>query len=177
MDFYKTGKGIQLSDFQRLMSNENPYSSTGSRFTPSTQTFRNTLGGSFAQTSSFDWKLSAIQQIGLVLSKKYSSSKESFEDASEHLQKVTFEQFKNFMERHQCLQGFNLTVGLTQQLFSELDPHRKGYLLENDWVNAFRSFNYKDQTLIEVKNSIQCSFANCDSAYQYFLTFSLQGAK
>lgn len=28
MDFYKTGK-IQPSDFQRIVSNENPYSATG----------------------------------------------------------------------------------------------------------------------------------------------------
>lgn len=60
MDFYKTGQ-IQPSDFQRLMHNENPYSATGSRRTPSADTFRKSFGGGFAQTSTFDWKLSAIQ--------------------------------------------------------------------------------------------------------------------
>ena len=59
LDFYKTGS-IQLSDFQRLMNNENPYSASGQRGTPSTENFRRSFGGSFAQTSTFDWKLSAI---------------------------------------------------------------------------------------------------------------------
>lgn len=26
--------------------------------------------------------------------------------------------------------------------------------------------------MIELKNTIQCSFANCDSAFQFFLTFN-----
>ena len=70
LDFYKTGS-IQPSDINRLVENENPYTSeTGSR-TKSAQTFRKTMGGSLYQTSTFDWKLSAIQQIGLVISKKY----------------------------------------------------------------------------------------------------------
>lgn len=46
-DFYKTGN-IQLSDFQRLFNNENPYSASGSRGTPSTDNFRRSFGGSFA---------------------------------------------------------------------------------------------------------------------------------
>jgi hypothetical protein len=50
LDTFKTGK-IQLSDFQRLAKNN---------------------------TDSFDWKKSAIQQAGLLMSKKYSSLAESF---------------------------------------------------------------------------------------------------
>jgi hypothetical protein len=42
-------------------------------------------------TSTFDWKLSAIQSIGLVISKKYASFRESFDDASDNSQRVTFE--------------------------------------------------------------------------------------
>ena len=35
------------------------------------------------------------------------------------------------------LAGFNLTVKLMQQLFADLDPHKKGHLTELDWENAF----------------------------------------
>jgi hypothetical protein len=47
MDFYKTSS-IQMSDFQRLINNQNPYSSSGQRGTPSTDNFRKSFGGSFA---------------------------------------------------------------------------------------------------------------------------------
>ena len=63
-------------------------------------------------TSTFDWKLSAIQTIGLIISKKYATFRESFDDASDSSQKVTFDQFKRFVEKHQALNGFNLTLPL-----------------------------------------------------------------
>jgi len=60
MDFYKTNR-IQLSDFQRILNDQNPYSTTGgSRKTLSTDNFKRSFGGSFGSTSTFDWKLSAI---------------------------------------------------------------------------------------------------------------------
>ena len=30
-----------------------------------------------------------------------------------------------------------MTLPLIQKLFAELDPHKKGYLTESDWLNAF----------------------------------------
>ena len=87
-------------------------------------------------TSTFDWKLSAIQSIGLVISKKYASFRESFDDASDNSQRVTFEQFKRFVEKYHALNGFNMTLPLLQKLFAELDPHKKGFLTESDWSNS-----------------------------------------
>ena len=143
MDFYKTNK-IQLSDIQRIVNNENPYSAATGQRTASSGHFNRSLGGGFAKTSTFDWKLSAIQQMGLVMSKKFPNVKESFEIASEKMHKVTFELFKNFIEQNRALAGFNMTVPLIQKLFAELDPHKKGYLTEQDWVNAFSSFNWNE---------------------------------
>ena len=54
-----------------------------------------------------------------------------------------------------------------------MDPHKKGYLTETDWSNALAPFNFNEQALIELKNAIQCSFADCDSAYEFFLTFKI----
>lgn len=59
MDFYKTNK-IQLTDFQRLLNDQNPYATNGDKFMASTERFRSSLGGGFGMTSTFDWKLSAI---------------------------------------------------------------------------------------------------------------------
>jgi len=41
------------------------------------------------------------------------------------------------VDRTQSLNGFNMTLPLLQKLFAELDPHKKGFLAEQDWKNAF----------------------------------------
>ena len=169
LDFFKTGK-IQVSDFQRLLSNDNPYHST--KITSTASSLSRSLGGGLSQTSTFDWKFSSIQQIGLVLSKKYTTVTDSFTAACAGQGKVSFNNFKIFLEKEDALSGFNLTVTLVQQLFSELDPHKKGYLNKNDWVNAFGSFSWNDQLLVELKNQIQCSFIDCESAFNFFATMN-----
>jgi len=56
LDFFKTGL-IQMSDFQRLINDENPYATTG---TINRMTVAKTLGG-LHKVSTFDWKFGAIQ--------------------------------------------------------------------------------------------------------------------
>ena len=51
--------------------------------------------------------------------------------------KITFKNFTNWIELNMVLAGFNLTEKLMQQLFADLDPHKKGHLTELDWENAF----------------------------------------
>ena len=51
--------------------------------------------------------------------------------------KVTFRQFAKWVEENRALSGFNLTEKLLQQLFADLDPHKKGHLTLLDWENAF----------------------------------------
>ena len=70
------------------------------------------LGGGLQNTSTFDWKFSVIQQIGLVLSKKYASVDKSFRQGTEGQPKMKFSQFNDFLEREHALQGFNLTQPL-----------------------------------------------------------------
>jgi len=52
-----------------------------------------------------------------------------------------------------------------------MDPHKKGYLTESDWSNAFQSFNWTEQGLLELKNAIQVAFGDWESAFEFFLTF------
>ena len=68
----------------------------------------------------------------------------SFRQATEGQPKMKYSQFHEFLEREHALQGFNLTEPLIQKLFSELDPHKKGFLNINDWRNAFKTFNAAD---------------------------------
>jgi len=85
--FYKT-EHIQPSDFQRLIDDINPFltSATGN----SDKTFKSSMGGGYVSTSTYDWKISAIQQIGLYISHKYGSIEESFQDCSGNTDKITY---------------------------------------------------------------------------------------
>jgi hypothetical protein len=66
----------------------------------------------------------------------------SYLDATNHATLLTFEKFNAWCEKLNILDGFNLTETLLQELFSELDPHKKGNLTEIDWVNAFGSLSF-----------------------------------
>lgn len=87
MDFFKSGL-VQISDFQRLVNNSNPYAETFVSGVRSNMT--QSLGGGLQNTSTFDWKFSVIQQVGLKLSKKYAKVEDSFKAASEHNPKLRF---------------------------------------------------------------------------------------
>lgn len=94
------------------------------------------------EASTFDWKFSAVQQIGYVLSRKYGSPDKSFEACAGSKARVNFDNFREFVAKAEALEGFNLTVPLLQQLFSELDSHKKGYLSKNDWQLTFKAFDW-----------------------------------
>lgn len=127
------------------------------------------LGGGLQETSTFDWKFSVIQQIGLVLSRKYPSCQASFDAATGGAEKLRFVAFEEFLAREQAMSGFNLTQPLIQKLFAELDPHKKGYLSVNDWSNAFKAFNQQDQLLIELKHALASAFDGADSVFNFFV--------
>ena len=58
MDFFKTGL-VQVSDFQRLMADANPYRE--SLVAGASSNMSRSLGGGLQNTSTFDWKFSAVQ--------------------------------------------------------------------------------------------------------------------
>ena len=58
-----------------------------------------------------------------------------------------------------------------QQLFSELDPHKKSFLSPDDWALAFGSFHWEDHQLHELKDSIGCFFPDVESAFEFFISF------
>jgi hypothetical protein len=78
------------------MSDENPYTTSGAS---SSASLSKTFGGGLSKTSTFDWKFSAIQQMGLFLSKKFPSLDASFNEAARGQMKVSFENFKLFIDK------------------------------------------------------------------------------
>ncbi len=92
------------------MTNTNPYAET---FVPGIRSsMTRSLGGGLQNTSTFDWKFSVIQQIGLMMSKKYANVEKSFREATEGQPKLKYAQFSEFLDREHALQGFNLTQPL-----------------------------------------------------------------
>jgi len=65
-----------------------------------------------------------------------------------------------------------MTPQLYQELFSYLDPHKKGYINLIDWKQSFGKFNHHDQCLKELKADLASTFANYDSAYKFLLSFN-----
>ena len=79
------------------------------------------MNGTLNSSSTYDWKMAAIQQIGLKISKLYKSVEESFFDASGKKEKIDYQQFNAFIDKHEALKGFNLTDMLVQKLFADFD--------------------------------------------------------
>lgn len=96
----------------------------------------------------------------MVSSRIYGGTKASFEAASGGSGKVNFPLFKAFMEKHNILDGFDISVSLLQQLFAELDPHCKTYLTLKDWQSAFDPFDENEALIVELKNYLQCQFTD-----------------
>jgi len=169
LSFYKADS-LQPSDFDRLLVDTNPFLTACQGLVKAN--FTKSMGGGFTTTSTHDWKFSAIQQIGLAISRNYQSIEAGFEAASNHTDKVNFEKFKAFVEKHNALQGFNMTLPLLYKLFAEIDPHKKTFLSLKDWISCFKTFNENDTLVVELKNYLQCQFSGVESAFAYFQTFT-----
>lgn len=141
MDIYKRNS-IQLADFKSL----------------------------FEESNKPEWKSSAKQQLGLMLSRVFPDIHRAFETISELTLRITFEHFSRWVENNQALQGFNLTYQLLQQLYADLDPHKKGYLTEQDFILAFGSFNWKNQCIKELIDSLRSNFSDIKVAFDLFLS-------
>lgn len=49
---------------------------------------------------------------------------------SEYHKKLIYSNFKKWVLDANALRGFDLTEKLMQEFYSDLDPHKKGYLTE-----------------------------------------------
>lgn len=77
----------------------------------------------------FDWIKEAKQQIGIVLSKRYESLSDAFYQITQGDKKLLFTAFKNWVDKSKALSGFIANEDIVKKIYSELDVHKKGYLL------------------------------------------------
>lgn len=61
---------------------------------------------------------------------------------------------------------------MLKSVFSSLDQHKKGYLLENDFVGLFGSYNWKSEHTKEFTDYIVTKFKSPDEAFRYMSHFS-----
>lgn len=82
---------------------------------------------------------------------------------------MTLKQLTGWIDSIQALQGFNLTDKLIQTLFADLDPHKKGYLTQTDWENAFGGYNFGAQIKTEVQECFYSHFTSVSECFNYLV--------
>ena len=113
-----------------------------------------------------DWVCDAKQQIGIVISRQYTSLTDAYYDITQGDQKLLFSAFKVWVEKKKALSGFITNDDILKKLFSELDTHKKGYLLQDDFKSVFGSFNWKSEQTKEFINKLKTKFSNAEEAYK-----------
>jgi hypothetical protein len=58
---------------------------------------------------------------------------------------MTMAEFSEFIEKSKALSGFFENGKMREKVFVELDPHKKGYLNESDFVRVFGGYEWKNQ--------------------------------
>lgn len=53
-----------------------------------------------------------------------------------------------------------------KKIFSELDAHKKGYLLEADFISCFGGYNWKSEQVNEFISKVVKKFKTCEEAYK-----------
>ena len=112
----------------------------------------------FQDGASSDWLSSALQQLGLHFSSIDPDLKVSYNQVSNNTDKVTFAQFQAHVEKNNALIGFNLTNQLLQDLYANIDPHKKGYLNYSDWQRTFSKHDISKQRIREVQSVLRYNF-------------------
>ena len=97
----------------------------------------------FIQKDKTDWIQDAKQQISLVISRMYSDLEDAYMNITQGDKKLLFTTFEKWIKANKILSGFMINEDILKSLFSSLDEHKKGHLLENDFVSAFGKYDWK----------------------------------
>jgi hypothetical protein len=76
-----------------------------------------------------DWLSDVKQQIGIVLSKHYTSLSDAFTTITSGDKKLLFNAFEQWILTNHVLSGFMVNLDMLKSIFISLDQHKKGYLL------------------------------------------------
>lgn len=64
-----------------------------------------------------------------------------------------------------------INESMLKELFAELDPHKKGYLGESDFVAAFGHYDWKSSMAIELVETLQAKFGSPKEAYKHLCQY------
>ena len=85
----------------------------------------------------------AKQQIGIILSKNHSSLNDAFYHISTGDKRLLFSAFDKWIRQTHALSGFMINEDMLKYLFNCLDQHKKGFILESDFIGLFGPYNWK----------------------------------
>lgn len=119
-----------------------------------------------------DWLGDVRQQIGIVLSKHYPSLNEAFFSITTGDKKMLFSAFDKWIRSNHVLSGFMINEDIMKHIFNKLDQHKKGFLLENDFVALFGSYNWKSEHFKEVTDYLKVKFQSSEEAYRYLTAYA-----
>ena len=105
-----------------------------------------------------DWVAGAKQQIGMIISKQYATLNEAFYDITQGDNKLLFSAFKVWAEKKKVFSGFVPNEDILKNLFSAMDAHKKGYLVEKDFISVFGPFNWKAEQTKEFVEKLKSKF-------------------
>lgn len=57
-------------------------------------------------------------------------------------------------------------------IFNSLDQHKKGYILENDFIGLFKGYSWKSEHTKEVTDFLKVKFGSSQDAFKYFIGYS-----
>ena len=56
---------------------------------------------------------------------------------------------------------------MMKYIFNALDQHKKGYIVENDFVGLFGGYNWKAENIKEFKDYIKVKFNSAEAAFRF----------
>lgn len=122
-------------------------------------------------TVSKDWLVDVKQQIGIVLSKKYKSLGEAFTAITSGDKKLTLPAFERWSKANHVLSGFMPNEDIVKHIFTSLDLHKKGYLLEADFVALFAGYDWKAEHTREFLDFLTVKFPSALEAFRFMAGF------
>eukprot|EP00919_Chromeraceae_sp_WS-2016_P011662 GHVR01027255.1.p1 GENE.GHVR01027255.1~~GHVR01027255.1.p1 ORF type:complete len:154 (+),score=2.90 GHVR01027255.1:463-924(+) len=125
----------------------------------------------FINGSDINWIANAKQQIGIFLSKTYQNLSDAFLDITKGDQKLLFTIFDKWIRNNSVLSGFMINDDILKHIFSSFDCHKKGYILENDFIAIFGGFNWKAEQTLEFLDNLKTKFKSCLEAYRCMISY------
>ena len=118
------------------------------------------------------WIENAKQQVGLAISRKFKSLSQAFNEIGRTEKNLLSSNFLKWIQQNGILTGFMANENMLKELFASLDPHKKGYLSENDFNHAFGNFDWKSSVAMEFIETLQTKFSEIKEAFKHLCGYN-----